>query len=314
MESNPPSSSSSGDASASSGADSTFVPERDYGTLLWAPQNHRVGMKPILRYLAEFLADDNTIKGMVKYLIVQPDQCFEVEYSPDLFKTELYQESEPLPLPKGDWNFANVCFLKEKYEKEDSYYIAVEVFQETWKNLPSLEPEAIWAEKPKIEYVELLKLDINLRSKPLYKYSDRIRVVTHKDFDSHETKMVMKIWPSPMCNKTEIEREMMTYKACDGKGITPKFLGHVTEMGRVMGMLIEYIEGAHKPGNEEEKELCRQALGRFHGLTGWHRNPTASHKDNFLIKDGTVYIIDLGNAYTPEDVVSKGHGWAGEKV
>ncbi|KAL1876318.1 hypothetical protein Daus18300_002947 [Diaporthe australafricana] len=101
----------------------------------------------------------------------------------------------------------------------------------------------------------------------------------------------------------------MAYRACDEFGITPHFLGYVTEQGRVIGILTHYLDEAHKPDNDEEKELCRTALHDFHSLTGWQRDPKANHRDNFLIDDGKVYLVDLANVYTPEQVTRKGDDW-----
>lgn len=103
---------------------------------------------------------------------------------------------------------------------------------------------------------------------------------------------------------------MMAYKACDGIGITPEFIGYVTEQGRHIGMLTAYHAKAHKPQNDEEKELCRTALHTFQMETGWQRKPNANHKDNYLIEDGKALLIDLASVYPPGEVARKGGDWA----
>ncbi|ROV99116.1 hypothetical protein VMCG_06621 [Cytospora schulzeri] len=287
----------------------------DFGRLLWAPYNFKPQTKPILRFLVESSPDGNTIQTSIKYLILQRIQGQRIRYDPNFFTIGLYKESEPFSFVSGFWNHADVSFTKEEdVEQEGVYYISANLSNETYKQLPVMDPIAIWTDKPVVEYVDLKNTGINLRVPAPGRVSDRIRVVTHQDFDDHKTKMVMKIWPTPVYNKDGLEREMMAYRACDGKDITPKFLGHVAEEGRIVGMLIEYIEGAHKPSNHEEKELCRQELDRLHQLTGWHRNVMENHKGNFLIKDGKVYIIDLGRAYTPQDVACRGIDWATKDI
>ncbi|KAL2283468.1 hypothetical protein FJTKL_09813 [Diaporthe vaccinii] len=121
--------------------------------------------------------------------------------------------------------------------------------------------------------------------------------------------MVMKIWPTPASSKVGLENEMMVYRACDGMGITPEFVAYVSEQGRVIGMLTEYHGEAHKPRSNDEKELCRTALHTFQTLTGWQRKPRANHKDNYLIEDGKVLLIDLASVYPPEEVSRKGNEW-----
>lgn len=118
-----------------------------------------------------------------------------------------------------------------------------------------------------------------------------------------------KIWPTPMSSQLGLENEMMVYRACDGTGITPEFVGYVREQGRVIGMLTKYHGKAHKPKTDDEKELCRTALHTFQTLTGWQRKPRANHKDNFLIEDGKVLLIDLASVYPPEEVSRKGNEW-----
>lgn len=112
-----------------------------------------------------------------------------------------------------------------------------------------------------------------------------------------------------MSSKIGLENEMMVYRACDGMGITPEFVGYVTEQGRFIGMLTKYHGAAHKPETDEEKELCRTALHTFQTLTGWQRKHRANHKDNYLIEDDKVLLIDLASVYPPEEVQRKGHDW-----
>lgn len=271
----------------------------------------------MLRFFVESWLEGGCVQNRVKYLTLHQKAGHGVTYQPGFFARELFKKSGPFTLPSGYWNCANVSFVMEEEEddeKESIFYLWAEISDEKLSPLPELEPEAIWAEKPVLEYVKLSITDISLETIIPVNNSDRIRVVTHDDIDNRKTRMVMKIWPSPMCSKVGLEREMMAYRACDGKDITPKFVGHVAEEGRVIGFLTEYIEGAHMPSSDDEKELCRRALYRFYRLTGWHRNPMASHKANFLIKDGKAYLVDLAMAYTPQDVASLGDEWANEKV
>lgn len=102
---------------------------------------------------------------------------------------------------------------------------------------------------------------------------------------------------------------MMVYRACDGMGITPEFVANVTEQGRVIGTLTKYHGEAHKPNNDDEKELCRTALHTLQTLTGWQRKPRSNHKDNYLIEDGKALLIDLASVYPPEEVKMKGTDW-----
>ncbi|KAK7742154.1 hypothetical protein SLS53_004740 [Cytospora paraplurivora] len=285
--------------------------QHDYAYLVWAPRNHKPSIKPILRFLVESLNGDGTSTDTIKYLTL--DQAGRgIRYRPRWFARRRFDESEPFFFPKGNWNVGRVRFFAE--EDDDGPYYRAQVYDAARLPQPQLDLKAICSFRPKFEYVDLTFTEIELRERKPPGYSDRMRVVTHAAYGNDEAPMVMKIWPSPMWNQMGIEREMLAYKACGHLGMTPKFVGHVTEEGRVVGMLLEYIAGAHKPRDDKEKELCRQRLSLFHRMTGWHRSVAANHKDNFLIKDGTVYIIDFARAYTPEEVAARGSDWANIKV
>jgi hypothetical protein len=44
-----------------------------------------------------------------------------------------------------------------------------------------------------------------------------------------------------------IERETRAYQLLEGSGLAPRFLGHVHENGRIMGLLLEKLEGRSLP-------------------------------------------------------------------
>lgn len=125
--------------------------------------------------------------------------------------------------------------------------------------------------------------------------------------------MIMKFWPTPACVPIRIETEMRAYHACVGHDLTPEFLGLVTELGRVVGYLLEYIKDAHEPHDAADKELCREQVQRLHDLTGWHRSGAKNRRSNFLVKDGRVWLIDLAKARDPQLIGCESPGWA-EKV
>lgn len=209
-------------------------------------------------------------------------------------------------------------------------------------DLPQLDEQAIWpaSEKPRIEYCDLQKapsptdgddivfLHQSFGDKQMFLYvspsapslgsaaalhlhSMARQVCETFFFLFPDLTLNRKNWPSPMCSPLRLETESRAYKACEGKTITPGFLAHVTEDGRVIGFLIEYIIGTHEP-TDEEKELCRAAVRRFHRLTGWHRVYSQNCRENFLVKDGRVWLVNLGRAMSPRMVASRASNWSEE--
>lgn len=95
-----------------------------------------------------------------------------------------------------------------------------------------------------------------------------------------------------------MEPETRMYQVLEGRGIAPKFLGHIHEAGRVIGFLLEKIpEGRN--AEPADLEICEAALRRFHMLGFIHGD---SNKYNFIIRpDGQVVLIDFDKAKTCAD-------------
>ena len=88
------------------------------------------------------------------------------------------------------------------------------------------------------------------------------------------------------------EAETRKYQWIEGQQIGPRFLGHLTEHGRVMGFLVEEIVGARHAG-PEDLNVCREALARLHKLGIKHGD---INRHNFLIQDARAILIDFENA------------------
>ncbi|KAI9794375.1 MAG: hypothetical protein M1816_005444 [Peltula sp. TS41687] len=76
--------------------------------------------------------------------------------------------------------------------------------------------------------------------------------------------------------------------------ITPTFLGHVTENGRVIGFLLEKVGGEF--ASLEDLPPCEEALRRLHGMGLVHGD---AHRSNFLVErdnagsGGHVRMVDF---------------------
>ncbi|KAI8628419.1 hypothetical protein F5Y19DRAFT_138077 [Xylariaceae sp. FL1651] len=78
-----------------------------------------------------------------------------------------------------------------------------------------------------------------------------------------------------------IEMGTTAYSWINGHAIAPQFLGHVTEAGRVIGFLLEYIPG--HTAEVEDLEKCQRSLKSLHALGIKHCDV---NKHNFLIRGG----------------------------
>ncbi|KAJ9614884.1 hypothetical protein H2204_014323 [Knufia peltigerae] len=187
------------------------------------------------------------------------------------------------PLPEGDWNEGHIANHPEQGTPYFSRYAKVE--------LPTI--VSIWS-PVQIDWLDL-------------EHSERIRSniwVVHLKKDvagmraGQEVLIKFARFPWEM---QYFESETKIYERLDkqkGVGIAPQFLGHLTEGGRPMGLVIEYIKDARRADPDDLDECCN-ALKKFHLLGLLHGDV---NRHNFLVREAadggpkTVTIIDLESA------------------
>jgi predicted Ser/Thr protein kinase len=94
-----------------------------------------------------------------------------------------------------------------------------------------------------------------------------------------------------------VDEECAAYQWIEGKGVGPKFLGHITEGGRVIGFLVEKVIGA-RHATIDDLAACSKALESLHQLDIEHGD---INKHNFLINDDGVTMIDFETARKSDD-------------
>jgi predicted Ser/Thr protein kinase len=85
-----------------------------------------------------------------------------------------------------------------------------------------------------------------------------------------------------------IERETRAYQLLEGSGLTPRFLGHIHENGRIMGFILEKIEG--RPASIQDLNICETALEKLHELGFLHGD---ANRYNFLVTKEGVKLLDF---------------------
>lgn len=170
-------------------------------------------------------------------------------------------------LPPGDWN--------EAYIHVDGQTGTPSINDTTRSS--RLELMENWHPR-KIDYIEFVNIETL--------QPDRMQVVTHPDFD---VPVLIKIasfpWEIP-----SLEREATIYRLLHGSGATPEFLGHVTEDGRAIGFITEYVR-------ETPSIRSRSMQGCLTALRSLHQRGIAhgdAHDGNCLIRDdGSSVLIDF---------------------
>ncbi|KAF2679890.1 hypothetical protein K458DRAFT_393453 [Lentithecium fluviatile CBS 122367] len=128
-----------------------------------------------------------------------------------------------------------------------------------------------------------------LRGHPkLDRLHQNMHVVTHPLF--HRA-LVVKFaefpWQMPF-----FEAESTAYEWIDGQGVGPKFLGHLTEAGRAIGFVMEYIDDA-RSANTGDLAACQGVLAKLHSLCIKYGD---INEYNFLVREGEVVLIDFETA------------------
>ncbi|KAJ5718498.1 alpha-galactosidase A precursor [Penicillium malachiteum] len=94
-----------------------------------------------------------------------------------------------------------------------------------------------------------------------------------------------------------IENKTTAYQWISSHTIGPRFLGHLTENGRVIGLLMERITDARHAGTQD-LEACREVLSRLHDLGVRHGD---TNRFNFLVPDSKATLIDFDTAQKCDD-------------
>ncbi|CAK7272235.1 hypothetical protein SEPCBS119000_005018 [Sporothrix epigloea] len=97
-----------------------------------------------------------------------------------------------------------------------------------------------------------------------------------------------------------IEKETRAYQLLEGSGLAPRFLGHIHENGRIMGFVLEKLEG--RRASLDDLSSCESAVRKLHGLGLLHGDV---NRHNFLVTEEGVILLDfetLGENASPESM------------
>lgn len=206
-------------------------------------------------------------KKHFKYITIDPG-IYDVD---DLCFPPILLEKLP-PFPEGDWNYGRISQIAG---------IPTPFFAETSKeNLPSINP--LWHSKfypyLSFEIGERLRSNVYMASSPQF---EKPIVAKFARFDWEIGYYIA---------------ETQAYSWIEGHNIGPEFLGYLTEDGRVIGFLIEYVEG-HQ-ATISDLPACETVVRRLHELGVLHGD---LNKHNFLISERGTILIDFETAWQSEN-------------
>lgn len=169
------------------------------------------------------------------------------------------------PLPPGDWNTGHIS---KDTATERPHFIGHEKIQ-----LAGI--TNIW-HPLLIDHLEL-HMERKLRS--------NVYEASHPRFDSLViVKFARFAWEIPQVNA-----ETAAYQWIESHQIGLRFLGHLTEEGRIIGFITERITDC-RHATFEDHIPCELTLSKLHGLGIKHGD---INKHNFLIQDTQATLIDF---------------------
>lgn len=98
-----------------------------------------------------------------------------------------------------------------------------------------------------------------------------------------------------------VERETDSYRVLERTSLAPGFLGYIHEHGRVIGFLLERVEG--REAAVDDLPICQSCLQRVYGLDPLHGGVV---RYKFIIaRDGTAKLVDSENSRVTTDRSTK---------
>ncbi|KAI0867400.1 alpha-galactosidase A [Hypoxylon argillaceum] len=226
-------------------------------------------MQPII--LSMSVDDDDSVESeyrlrignQVKYLVISPGA-----FDRDTLSLPL-QSLPPLPYNEK-WTVANISRDKTSGELKTS------IVNRTLAGV-----KCQWNHN-KVDCLELEKTK-QLTAMVFEAVSHSILPITLPSRATMIAKIARFEWELP-----RIEQETRADQLLKGYGLAPRFLAHVHENGRIVGFLLEKIEG--RSASIQDLSVCEAALRKLHKLGLVHGDV---NRYNFLITEEGAKLIDF---------------------
>ncbi|KAJ5884183.1 hypothetical protein N7504_011755 [Penicillium tannophilum] len=85
-----------------------------------------------------------------------------------------------------------------------------------------------------------------------------------------------------------LSQETRAYQKLENTGLAPRFLGHIHEHGRVIGFVLEKLEG--RDADINDLKSCQASVQRLHDIGIVHGD---LNRYNFIMQDDSARLIDF---------------------
>jgi len=203
----------------------------------------------------------------VKYITIAPGV-----FSPDDMTWDVALIPLLPKLPLGDWNVGHIV------------------------NNSSGAPEFAWTKKDQLPGIKDIWHPecIDILSLKLDKIMGNVFEASSMRFPEPVIAKFARFWWEVdwYAKETEIYRYIQEKGLNQEKGLTPKFLGHLAEEGRIIGFVLEKCPGRH--AGPENLAACREIVSKLHAIGILHGDV---NRHNFLVSEnGSVVMIDFESA------------------
>ena len=170
------------------------------------------------------------------------------------------------PFPPGKWNNGHITITEENPEPHFTWtrYVNLPTIISTWHDR--------FVDYNSLHFAE------NLRK--------NVCIAFHHELGEIIAKFAVMEW-EVQYHQAETE----AYHWIEGHDIGPCFLGHLTEDGRVIGFLLEKLDGLHASIGDLTR--CQEAVRKLHSLGIRHGDLNC---DNFIVRQDRVTLIDFESA------------------
>ncbi|KAI4275599.1 MAG: hypothetical protein LQ337_003111 [Flavoplaca oasis] len=175
------------------------------------------------------------------------------------------------PLPSGDWNKGHITKTKERPEPHFAWTRRADLprITSTWH--PT--------------HVEFNELRIDSKLMP------NVAEASHPEFGDVIAKYARFEWEI-----SSYQAETEVYSWLEGHNIGPNFLSHLTEDGRVIGFLLQKLNGHH--AGIQDLPRCEDIVRKLHSLHILHGD---INRYNFLVNQKQVRLIDFETSVRGQD-------------
>ncbi|KAI4256980.1 MAG: hypothetical protein L6R42_005924 [Xanthoria sp. 1 TBL-2021] len=179
------------------------------------------------------------------------------------------------PFPSGDWNKGHITRTEERPEAHFAWTRVAD--------LPAITPT--WHSR----HVKFNQLNICSKVMP------NVAEASHPELGEVIAKYARFEWEI-----ASYQSETEVYHWLDGQNVGPDFLGHLTEGGRVIGFLLQKLNGRH--AYFQDLARCEDVVGKLHSLEILHGD---LNRHNFLVNEEQVVLFDFETSVRSQDVDEK---------